>query len=163
MHAFKNKYFGNFTRFFPSEYSNVGILWIEEAENQIVLCIFMTFTLHCTQYGLIYLIMQSWKTKTSMQHRLWHYDFCKGVTKVWTSADCRLLKWLMIVSARCVFTDKMSSWLYILISYWVQAASLGHTPCGYLRGSSWGKTSSIAQKTGSELHNRQILIDNLRP
>lgn len=123
----------------------------------------MTFTLHCTQYGLIYLIMQNWKTKTAMQPRLWHCDFYKGVTKVWTSADCRLLKWLMLVGARCVFTDNMSSWLYVLVSYWVQAASLGHTPCGYLRGSSWGKTSSIAHKTGSELHDGKILIDNLRP
>lgn len=53
--------------------------------------------------------------------------------------------------------------IVLLFSYWEQSASLGHPPLGSLRRVSRAKTFTIPQKTGSELGERKMLIDNLRP
>lgn len=77
--------------------------------------------------------------------------------------------WLQIADVICGCGCKMyiHRWceqlIILLISYWEQSASLWHAPLGSLRGVARAKTFRIPQKPGSELGERKMLIDNLRP
>lgn len=100
----------------------------------------------------------------------------KPLHAMWAVAVCFLQRccngfkkcWLQIADVICGCGCKVCihRWcgqlIILLISYWEQSASLGHTSFGSLRGAARAKTFTIPQKPGSELGERKMLIDNLR-
>lgn len=84
---------------------------------------------------------------------------CKGFKKCWLQiADV-----IWGCGCKVCIHRWCGQWIILLISYWEQTASLGHIPLGSLRGVARAKTFTIPQKPGSELGERKMLIDNLRP
>lgn len=139
--------------------SNISILW---KSNKLSCCVLFLWPLHWISTWFSWLFKDQQKKAL---HAMWAVAIC------FLQRCCEGFKkcWLQIADVICGCGLKMyiHRWcgqlIILLISYWGQSASLGHTPLRSLRGVAIAKTFTISQKPVSELGERKMLIDNFRP